>query len=649
MDSGYQELSNQFLQAAKLGKSRAISALIKFDRTLIDSIDQNNSNALMLAAGNGHVNTVELLIRLGVKKDTVNNDLDTALIIASRAGYAEIVQIFIRYCPDRAIQNKAGYTALMYAAEKGHVQVVKRLIPRASQGESLNLDNHREQKADAALILAVKHCQIGVVNALTAHRVEVEVNCVDSDGNTPLMHAVSQNDLKMVDLLVRSGATDSLKVVNKKGKTALILAIQQGNQKIASRLMITMSDAAVKNLQLDPFYQPFVEAFHQGIITYREKILKKQADLSLSLADLKLKDESMGKENIASTPSASRTVFSLFNRSEKAGHNLHQKALTKKLLQAAKFGDKSVILELIDCGVNLDAKDENGFTALMAAVSYNCFNTAQLLIAKGVNVNAQNKEGNTALIIASHGAFGQMVSFLLTNGADVTVKNKYGVTALIEAARNGQTNIVKLLLPLEGQIKTQSANSQCAGMALIFAVQHGHESVVDYLLTKQMQVNINERGIENTTPLMVAAYNGFSSMIEKLMTAGADISAVNSRGDSALQLAMMMGHEKIVFQLKTSAAQKAVFPKESITQSAAPKLAVSSSNEATLISSPVIFRDITNRTSDRTEMTNDIKKGKSRLYRPPFKISSSTQKNYKTRVKPKNMNVNSISSWRKPA
>lgn len=60
--------------------------------------------------------------------------------------------------------------------------------------------------------------------------VNVELNLQDANGDTALMHAVSNNRLELVDLLLNNGADHSIQ--NEDGNTALDLATTQGKKDI---------------------------------------------------------------------------------------------------------------------------------------------------------------------------------------------------------------------------------------------------------------------------------------------------------------------------------------------------------------------------------------------------------------------------------
>ena len=70
-----------------------------------------------------------------------------------------------------------------------------------------------------------------------------------------------------------------------------------------------------------------------------------------------------------------------------------------------------------------------------------------LTMTKGadVYVNAKDEDGVTALMAAELEGHTETVEMLLTKGADVNAKSKVGWTALMVAALEGHTKIVRLL------------------------------------------------------------------------------------------------------------------------------------------------------------------------------------------------------------
>ncbi len=72
---------------------------------------------------------------------------------------------------------------------------------------------------------------------------------------------------------------------------------------------------------------------------------------------------------------------------------------------------------LIEEGVDVNAKANNGFTALMIASQEGHTEVANMLIEKGADVNAQNNDGYTALMLASKEGHKEIANLLIEAGA----------------------------------------------------------------------------------------------------------------------------------------------------------------------------------------------------------------------------------------
>ena len=59
----------------------------------------------------------------------------------------------------------------------------------------------------------------------------------------------------------------------------------------------------------------------------------------------------------------------------------------------------------------------------------------RLLLEKGANIDAKYEDGETALVAAAVGRHEAVVRLLLEKGADVKAQNRYGATALMKAVQ----------------------------------------------------------------------------------------------------------------------------------------------------------------------------------------------------------------------
>jgi len=113
--------------------------------------------------------------------------------------------------------------------------------------------------------------------------------------------------------------------------------------------------------------------------------------------------------------------------------------------QAVKSGDYAEVKRLIEEGADVNAQNNDGWTALMWATHYGYPEFAKLLIDKGADINAQNNKGLTALGTASVRGKTKAAKLLIEEGADINVQDTWGHTALEWALREGYPEIAELL------------------------------------------------------------------------------------------------------------------------------------------------------------------------------------------------------------
>ena len=116
------------------------------------------------------------------------------------------------------------------------------------------------------------------------------------------------------------------------------------------------------------------------------------------------------------------------------------------LIHASENGYESLVRVLLKHGADVNTVDKGGWTALLFASSYGHKGVVRVLLEHGANVNAVDKDGRSALMRASlRGGHENIVRVLLEYGADVNAVNSFGSTALIRASFNGRESIARLL------------------------------------------------------------------------------------------------------------------------------------------------------------------------------------------------------------
>jgi len=117
-------------------------------------------------------------------------------------------------------------------------------------------------------------------------------------------------------------------------------------------------------------------------------------------------------------------------------------------LDAVKKSDGGKATNLLDTHPKglVNAKDNDGNTALIIALNRSDEQWTGFLINKGADPNLGGKDGDTPLIVASRVGFEQAVEWLISSGAKVDGTNRMGETPLIVAVQQHQIPVVRVLL-----------------------------------------------------------------------------------------------------------------------------------------------------------------------------------------------------------
>ncbi|MBM3198838.1 MAG: hypothetical protein FJZ58_06250, partial [Chlamydiae bacterium] len=332
----------------------------------------------------------------------------------------------------------------------------------------------------------------------------LSINAKDNDGKTVLILAAENGKLNIVQYLVGDERVD-LDAKDNDGRTALMLAEENGKLDIVQ----------------------YLEGFTASLKKFFE---------AAGNGDLKTIQEGLNQR----VPINAKGYY-----------------CRTALMLAAENGKLDIVQYLAEKdGIDLNAKDALGSTALMLAVENGLDIVRYLAEKDGIDLNAKNKSGLTVLMLAAAGGHLDVVQYLAEkDGIDLNAKRKDGLTVLMLAAGEGHLDVVQYLAGKEGV--DLNAKSEYDMTALTLAARFGHLDVVQYLAGKE-GVDLNEKDRYGLTVLMLAAAGGHLDVVQYLAgKEGVDLNAKSEDGMTARDFAEANGHYEIAEHL---AARNTVRP-----------------------------------------------------------------------------------------
>lgn len=188
---------------------------------------------------------------------------------------------------------------------------------------------------------------------------------------------------------------------------------------------------------------------------------------------------------------------------------------------AAGRGDSSEILRLLNEGQDLFTLDSKfGVSVLHKAVYSGNADAVTLLLKHGALINLQSpSNGNTPLHDALYFKRGNdlsVIKTLLDNGASLNISNRAGLQPIQSAHLLKDSDAERILSEAEKRRHTPN------GVALMSAVKENDLAKVTELL-KNKNINLAETDENGFAPLAWAAREGYSSIVDLLIKAGANV------------------------------------------------------------------------------------------------------------------------------
>jgi len=405
----------RLIEAVKNGDIAAVRSLLE-QHVDVNATQPDGATALAWAAERDDLETADLLIQSGANVNLANENGATPLWLAATMASSRMTEKLLGSGANPNAALVSGETALMAAASTGNIDVVMALV---SHGADVNAREIRGSQT--ALMWATAEKRSEVARYLIEHGADLKNK--SKAGLTPFLFAAQQGDLDSARLLAAAGA--DISAPGPDGRSPLLIASAGGHEPLAIFLLGKGANPnAADRLGLT--------ALHYAATAGKLELIKRLLAAEANPNSRAIRERAnSGPKSTVDYPPVSIVGATPVVLAAEAGNaeavrllaangadpQLSTNEKTTPLIVAAGAGVYQDLANdqaqeewkrrhfetgkvLADLGVDVNAKGENGWTALHAATYMGLDSLIQLLVEKGAKLDVMDDFGQTPLSIA---------------------------------------------------------------------------------------------------------------------------------------------------------------------------------------------------------------------------------------------------------
>jgi ankyrin repeat protein len=221
-----------------------------------------------------------------------------------------------------------------------------------------------------------------------------------------------------------------------------------------------------------------------------------------------------------------------------AGMRPRPEPFVSALCQAATHGHTREIKGLVEQGVNINGRNEDGNTALICAITARQSETAMFLLENGADKSVRSSSGKRRPPLYHAIDVGDLETarYLLDHGATVNEKNIYGQSYFVDVVQSEKLDLIQLLLRYGADVHAREVTGR---PILAYAVNRGNMELVRLLLGHGAEANA--RDYTGHPLLSIASNKDQPELVQLLLSSGADPNARTLTGTHVLVDAIQRG------------------------------------------------------------------------------------------------------------
>ncbi len=487
-------------------------------------------------AMHGEGELAQKLVQNGSRSVVKNKMIPTPTHLALHLKIYNIVKFLHEPRSHLDIKDNKKKTLFFLACEHNQTELALDLILKG-----VDLFINCSEKRSPLMFVAL-HGNIIIAEKILSDRNIIDhINEQDGDGHTALHYAAIRGNLKICELLYRSGA--NLKIPSNDGQTPLLKAAKNGFSDVFSWFLTHLNDEDLKHAD-----KLGMTSFHLAAKSNCQDICQQLINRGISPVVSDLSGNTPFLIAIQYNHSElAKWLLQEINSRNLESPNLSIESLSSPLVSAIDNMNIEMAMMLIPklSVVDLDYADAiYKVTALHIAAVRNQREVCELLVDKGAAMMALTCQGNTPLMLTLLSDHVELAEWFIDKLTleDLCHANYEGITALHIATSKNQESICKLLVKRGVNLKSKTSNGN---IPLFSAMNFSYWNLAKWMIEESDAETLNMVINGNTAFHIAARYNQVD-ICRLLKERGANPMALNNFKYHPLLCALWGNREKEV-------------------------------------------------------------------------------------------------------
>ncbi|KAL1523439.1 hypothetical protein AB1Y20_018379 [Prymnesium parvum] len=539
-------------EATRAEKPKLVELMLQCGAN-VDSRSSVGRTCVHVAASLHRSSVVDILIENSANLNLQDTEGTTPLALALRNGQIALARKMIDAGAQALYDEMTAAAELCQYAQKGDVERLQLLLDAGCPAASTDYDNL------TALHLACAGGHMMAVQLLVES--QVDVNCADRWGNTPMYEAVRHSHIEIAEYCIEHGG--QLHLDSEQAAGEICEPATAGD--VQKLKLLVRAGASADSADYDLRSGLHLAACH-GEVEACKVLCELRADVSLK--------DRWGNTPLCDAVREGHAEAAELLRSFGAVLGYEHSRTAGEIILLAMKNDLERLQMLISCRADLDSVNHDMRSCLHIACSRGNMGIVESLLANKAYINPIDRDGHTPLVDAIKYGHYDVARYLIERGGSLGFDEYTAASYLFEAAKSGNKEKIQLLIAGDCNVNSKSFSLRTC---LHLAASSGHSDIVTFLASASAELNAKDRW--GGTPLADAvreceddvivclkeagaqlcydstttagelcdlAFNGNIEKIKLFIECGADANTGDYDSRACIHLAACCGHEDIV-------------------------------------------------------------------------------------------------------